>query len=209
MTIAFALTSEPLIAVLRGQDPRKVSEAAKVLVDNGVRNIEITLTVPQAPRILSGLITARPEARVGMGTLETPQDVARSVDAGAHFLVSPGSPVELLEALRGCGVESMPGVLTPSEAMMAVRHGFTMLKLFPAGTVGTGFIRHLKAPLPAIDWVPSGGLTISEAAAWLAAGARGVGLGSLASAEDIHAQDWRNVQAKTRRALAAVSGGTR
>lgn len=204
MMTATVLTAEPLIAVLRGHDPRKVADAAKVLVDSGIRNIEVTLTVPQAPEVLGELLTARPEAQLGMGTVESPRDVACAVEAGAQFLVSPGSSAELLEALSDSGVESMPGVMTPSEAMVAAGYGFHMLKLFPAETVGKSFLRHIKGPMPTIEWVPSGGIALTEAAEWIAAGARGVGLGALATPEDVETRNWHSIQAKARQALASL-----
>lgn len=206
MTIKSALTTDPLIAVLRGSDPRKVGDAAKVLVDSGIQNLEITFTVPEATKVLSDLIVARPEARVGMGTLETPHDVVRAVDAGAQFLVSPGSSSVLLEAFLESGVESIPGVLTPSEAMIAANYGFHMLKLFPAEAVGKKFIKHVKGPLPGIDWVPSGGIAITAAGEWLAAGACGVGLGALATPKDIEDQKWVNIEEAAHMALLALTG---
>ena len=178
---------EPILAsgvvvVLRLQ-----GKAAAVLVDvahaiaaGGAGAVEITLTTPGARDAIATLAAdARcKDVAVGAGTV-LDADAARSVlDAGARFVVSPTFEPDVLRLCRDRGVVYMPGAFTPAELLAAWRAGAPVLKLFPAAAVGPGYLRDVLAPLPELKIVPSGGVSLENAAEWIRAGAAAVSIGS-------------------------------
>lgn len=204
MSLSSTLATDPLVAVLRGPDAATVADAAVTLVDAGIRHIEITFTTPGAERAIADVVTRRPGAVVGAGTVVTAGQAHRAVDVGAAFLVSPGAPAALVEAMVATGVTAVPGVLTASEVLTALGAGAQVVKLFPAATVGPSYLRHLTAPLPDLRIVPSGGIALDGAAEWLHAGAIGVGLGALATPAMIAARDGDAMRAAAAAALAPL-----
>lgn len=202
MELHEVLGSQRVLAVLRGDDAAGVVAAAEVLAGAGISAIEVTWTVPDAARAVTVLRDRLPERLIGAGTLTTSAQVARAVAAGAQFVVSPGSPAPLLDAMLGCGVPALPGVLTPGEVVAAASAGATAVKLFPAGTVGPGYLAQLRGPFPTLDVVPTGGIDVQEVDDWLARGALAVGLStSLCSPRDIREQNWGPVADRARGVL--------
>ena len=135
----------------------------------GSRLLEITLRTPAGRDAAAAIIADVPEAVVGIGTVLTPQDLARSRDLGARFALSPGATPELLDAAAGSDLPFMPGVATASELMAALARGFDTVKFFPA--VPAGGIAALKAlagPFPQARFCPTGGVSEDNAAEWLA-----------------------------------------
>ncbi len=191
MPLHQVLGTQRVLAVLRGDDAAGVVEAAEVLAGAGIGAIEVTWTVPDAERAVTTLRDRLPDHLIGAGTLTTPHQVARAVDAGAQFLVSPGSPAGLLDAMLRSGVAALPGVLTPGEIVAATAAGATAVKLFPAGTVGPAYLGQLRGPFPMLEVVPTGGIDLQDVEDWLAQGALAVGLStSLCSPGDIRRRDW-------------------
>jgi 2-dehydro-3-deoxyphosphogluconate aldolase/(4S)-4-hydroxy-2-oxoglutarate aldolase len=114
---------------------------------------------------------------LGAGTVLTPEQADAAVDAGATYLVSPVVDLEVIEAARRRGVAALPGALTPTEILRAWRAGAAAVKLFPASLGGPGYLRAVKAPLPEVPLVPTGGVGLEEIGGYLRAGALAVGLG--------------------------------
>jgi 2-dehydro-3-deoxyphosphogluconate aldolase / (4S)-4-hydroxy-2-oxoglutarate aldolase len=196
------LRAQRVLAVLRGDDAAGVVAAAEVLAGAGIGAIEVTWTVPDAERAVAALRDRLPDHLIGAGTLTTPGEVAGAVGAGAQFVVSPGTPAALLDAMLGCGVPAIPGVLTPTEVVSATVAGASAVKLFPAGTVGPGYLAQLRGPFPMLDVVPTGGIDLQTTEDWLAQGALAVGLGSsLCSPGDIRRRDWDAVVERVRSIL--------
>jgi 2-dehydro-3-deoxyphosphogluconate aldolase / (4S)-4-hydroxy-2-oxoglutarate aldolase len=202
------LGTQRVLAVLRGDDVAGVVAAAEVLAGAGIGAIEVTWTVPDAEEAVTVLRERLPGSLIGAGTLTTPREVAAAVGAGAQFVVSPGSPPALLEAMLGAGVPALPGVLTPSEVMAATAAGATAVKLFPAGTVGPAYVGQLRGPFPALDVVPTGGIDVAAVGDWIARGALAVGLSTaLCSHEDVRRRDWGPVEARAHAALRSRAPG--
>ena len=202
MQLHQVLATQRVLAVLRGDDAAGVVAAAEVLAGAGIGAIEVTWTVPDAERAVASLRDRLPDHLIGAGTLTTPREVAVAVGAGAQFVVSPGSPAALLDAMLGCGVPALPGVLTPGEVVAATVAGATAVKLFPAGTVGPAYLAQLRGPFPMLDVVPTGGIDVQGVEDWLAQGALAVGLStSLCSPGDIRRRDWGSVVARVRAVL--------
>ena len=157
----------PVIPVLVVEDPADAAPLARALVAGGLPVLEVTLRTPaalEAIRIMSGV----PGGIVGAGTLLTPEDVRAAKAAGAQFGVSPGATDALLEACEVEGLPLLPGAATASEAMALLERGYDMLKFFPAeASGGAPALGALAAPLPRVSFCPTGGVTPSNAPAYL------------------------------------------
>jgi 2-dehydro-3-deoxyphosphogluconate aldolase/(4S)-4-hydroxy-2-oxoglutarate aldolase len=177
-----------LLAVLRGASARDAVEVADALVEGGVLGIEVTFTTPDAPAAIRELADRHGDAIVlGAGTVTAPAQAAEAAEAGAGFLVSPGLDPELLPAMRETGLPVLPGVLTPSEVMLAMRLEVPVVKLFPGAIGGPAHLSALRAPFPEMGFLPTGGVSADNVEAWFAAGALAVGVGGAlapASLED-------------------------
>lgn len=168
----------PLIAVIRGSSARAALEVSQALIEGGIRGIEVTFTTPDALWTLEQLSHQYGGGiALGAGTLRTPQQARDAHLAGASFLVSPGSPPALVEAMRQTGCLTVAGALTPTEVMTALEAGAQVIKLFPASLGGIPYARALLAPFPGLPFIPTGGVTPDNGANWLALGALALGMG--------------------------------
>ena len=167
-----------MLAVLRGSTSDRVVEASATLIDAGVDIIEVTFTVPGCADAISQLKRAHPDALIGAGTVTETAQLDAAVDAGADFIVTPGTTPRLLAALTQAGLPFLPGVLTPSEVMSALAAGAAGVKIFPGSLVGPGGLVALRGPFPDLLAVPTGGVSPSNVITWFDAGAFAVGAGN-------------------------------
>jgi 2-dehydro-3-deoxyphosphogluconate aldolase/(4S)-4-hydroxy-2-oxoglutarate aldolase len=149
---------------------------ADAMVDAGIRAIEITLTTPGALNIVESL-SKNKDLVVGVGTVLGKKDVKSAAKAGAKFIVSPNTDVDVIEKTKKLDLISMPGVATATEVGTAINAGADILKLFPASTYGPAHLKALRDPYPNRLWCPTGGLTLGTVDDWFAAGANLIGLG--------------------------------
>ena len=176
-TAAFAHC--PLVALLRGIAPGEVEAVGEALVEAGFTLIEVPLNSPQPLESIARL-ARRLEGRavIGAGTVLDAGEVAAVAQAGGRLVVSPNSDAAVIAATVEAGLASMPGYFTPSEAFAAIRAGAHALKLFPAEAASPAVLRAQAAVLPpAVPRLAVGGITPESMAGWIAAGARGFGLG--------------------------------
>ena len=158
----------PVIPVVTLQDPRLSIDLAQTLVQAGLPVIEITLRTPGALDAISAIAKAVPEAVVAAGTVVNASQIREVVDAGAKFIVTPGTPRALAESLRGAPIPAMPGCSTVSEAMTLLELGFTQLKFFPAAASGgSAWLKSLQGPLPQLSFCPTGGVDLASAPSYL------------------------------------------
>lgn len=175
-----ALLDERVVAVVRHERAADARAIAASCLVGGMRGIEVTFTTPDASRIIADLRAEGHEgAIVGAGSILHPDQVAQAVDAGAQFLVSPLTDPDVVAAGREAGVLTIPAVLTPTEVGAARRLGATLLKVFPAGSVGPGFAGAIRDVMPDVRLMPTGGIGEPDVETWLKAGAAAVGVGSL------------------------------
>ncbi len=178
-TFTAALPALPLIAILRGITPDEAVDVGDALCAIGWRLIEVPLNSPEPLTSIERMAHAFPQALVGAGTVLTAADVRNVHAAGGRLVVSPNfNPGVVRETVR-LGMVSLPGVITPSEALAALDAGADGLKLFPAEMISPGVLKALRAVLAADTLLmPVGGITPDSMAAWRAAGANGLGIGS-------------------------------
>jgi 2-dehydro-3-deoxyphosphogluconate aldolase/(4S)-4-hydroxy-2-oxoglutarate aldolase len=172
------LTAAGLLAIIRASDPSAATRAALVLIESGIRFIEVSLVTTDALRVIADVARRAPDGCViGAGTVLTVDDVARAYEAGATFMVTPALTESVAESVAR-SIPVLAGALTPTEVITALNHGATAVKLFPAAAGGPAYLRALRDPLPGAPFVPVGGVDAALAAEYLAAGAVAVGVGS-------------------------------
>lgn len=170
----------PIIAILRGIKPAEAAAIGVALCDAGVSVIEVPLNSPDPLDSIAILAeTCGARATVGAGTVLTPDDVSRVAAAGGQLIVSPDANHDVIRATKSAGLQSWPGVMTPTEAFAALRAGADGLKLFPGDVIGPKGLQAMKAVLPSdVPLFAVGGVKVGNVAIWAAAGASGFGIGS-------------------------------
>jgi 2-dehydro-3-deoxyphosphogluconate aldolase/(4S)-4-hydroxy-2-oxoglutarate aldolase len=169
-----------VIAIGRRLERNSVPQVAEALVAGGVRAFEVTLDSPDAIDAIRLLAERHADGTllVGAGTVLDMASATAAIQAGARFLVSPHTDVELIKWAAGRRMPFFPGAFTASEILAAWRAGAAAVKLFPASAVGPAYVREMRGPLASVPLIPTGGVTADNAAAFIAAGALGVGVGS-------------------------------
>jgi 2-dehydro-3-deoxyphosphogluconate aldolase/(4S)-4-hydroxy-2-oxoglutarate aldolase len=169
-----------IVPVVRASSSSEARTAAECVCKGGIPIVEITMTVPGAIEVIRELAKhAASQLLVGAGTVLSAETAQRCLDAGAHFLVSPGFKAETVALAVRERTLIMAGALTPTEVITAWEAGADFVKVFPCGQVGGAkYIKALKGPLPGIPLVPTGGVNLSTAAEFLEAGAAALGIGS-------------------------------
>jgi 2-dehydro-3-deoxyphosphogluconate aldolase / (4S)-4-hydroxy-2-oxoglutarate aldolase len=172
-----AIADARCVGILRAGSAAAAAAAGRALVQGGVTVVEVAFTTPDAPAAIAELRAACPDALVGAGTVLDAAAAFAAVQAGARFLVSPLVSEEVLRAGHRYGVAVIPGATTPTEINVAMELGADAVKLFPAGSLGIGYLRAIAAAMPQVPFVPTGGIGAQDAPRWLAAGAMAVGVG--------------------------------
>lgn len=172
--------SRNIIAILRGITPDEAVPVAEALITAGVTTIEVPLNSPDPFDSIGRMVDALgDEALIGAGTVLSPEDVDRLADAGGRIVVSPDCNPAVIERTVALGLQSWPGVLTPTECFAAIRCGATGLKVFPSFLIGPEGLAAMKAVLPVeVPVYAVGGVGPSNFAEWRKAGAEGFGIGS-------------------------------
>jgi 2-dehydro-3-deoxyphosphogluconate aldolase/(4S)-4-hydroxy-2-oxoglutarate aldolase len=206
-SIARQLEAIGIVAVIRLKDPAKVRAVADALAAGGVRALEVTMTVPRAVDLIRELARTLPAGfLLGAGTVTDAQTAHAVIDAGAAFIVGPVFRPDMIAACHERGVPAIPGCFSPTEILAAHEAGADIVKLFPATALGPQFIRDVRAPLPQVKLMPTGGVTVDNAGDWIRAGAVAVGVGSaLLDARAIDAGQFGTITASAARLVANVA----
>jgi 2-dehydro-3-deoxyphosphogluconate aldolase / (4S)-4-hydroxy-2-oxoglutarate aldolase len=196
-----------IVPVVRASSPQEARMAADAVCEGGIPIVEITMTVPGAVEVIRELTRGgSPSVLVGAGTILNAEAARRCLDAGAQFLVSPGLNLPTVELAKREGTLMMAGGLTPTEVMAAWEAGSDFVKIFPCGPVGGAkYIKALKGPFPQIPFVPTGGVNLDTAAAFIEAGAAALGVGGeLVQAEALRSNKPELIVENARKFVAVV-----
>lgn len=196
-----------VIAILRRLPEAAVAPVVDALLQGGVTGIEITLDNDHALHTIAWLrSTFGARIQVGAGTVLTAAGLRDAVAAGAQYLLSPHLDVDLLECAADLGCPMVPGVLTPSEVALSKQHGAEVLKLFPAGALGSAYLKDLLGPFHGTAFIPTGGVSDRNAGEFIRAGAVALGAGSsLVTAADVEEGRWACITAKAQALVDTVA----
>jgi 2-dehydro-3-deoxyphosphogluconate aldolase/(4S)-4-hydroxy-2-oxoglutarate aldolase len=174
-----ALREIGLVPVLRAESEAQALALADAIAAGGVTVLEVTMTVPGAIRVMRRLSEDRPDILVGAGTVLDPETARICMLEGAKFIVSPALNLKTIEMCHRYSVPVLPGALTPTEVVTAWQAGADVVKIFPASSMGGAkYLKNLKAPLPQVEMIPTGGVSLATAAEFLEAGAFALGVGA-------------------------------
>jgi 2-dehydro-3-deoxyphosphogluconate aldolase / (4S)-4-hydroxy-2-oxoglutarate aldolase len=168
-----------LIPIVRAPSPEDAYRAAEAILSGGINIAEITMTVPNALRVMERVTEHYGEkVLLGAGTILDPESCRSALLAGAEFIVTPSLDPRVIEVARRYSKPCFPGALTPTEVVAAWQAGADMVKIFPCGPVGgPKYIKALKGPFPQIDFVPTGGVNLETTPEFIKAGAAAVAAG--------------------------------
>ena len=169
-----------IVPVVRAANLDEARQAINAICRGGIPIIEVTMTVPNAPAMIRELVQHYGhQVLTGAGTVTTARQAEVCLEAGAQFLVSPGLSSAVLHVAAQHGTLAIPGALTPTEVMAALEAGARVIKIFPCGSAGGAkHIKALRAPFPETPFIPTGGVNLSNAAEYLAAGSFALGVGA-------------------------------
>jgi 2-dehydro-3-deoxyphosphogluconate aldolase / (4S)-4-hydroxy-2-oxoglutarate aldolase len=203
------LRTSRIIAVLRAPQASALAPVCDVLVEEGIVSLELTLTTPDLFESLSTLVERYGDsADVGVGTVLSTADASRAIDSGASYLVTPTMNRGVIELALQQRIAIFPGGFSPTELAAAWAAGATAVKIFPAQTVGAGYLKHLRGPFPDLQAVPSGGVDLDAAKQWLAAGAAAVSIGGPLLGDALAGGDPSKLRDRCRAVTAAVAAAT-
>jgi 2-dehydro-3-deoxyphosphogluconate aldolase/(4S)-4-hydroxy-2-oxoglutarate aldolase len=205
------LLSTGVIAILRRVPEKQVHDVVQAVMAGGIGAIEVTLDSPGSLGTIAALRERHSDhILVGAGTVMTQAAFHEARHAGAQFYLSPHLDTSLVQEASGADCVFMPGVFTPSEIVQAERAGASLLKLFPAGPLGTSYLRDLLGPFSGRAFFPTGGIHGENAPDFIRAGAIGVGMGSaLVSKDAIERGAWDELSAHVRQMLQGVHDAKR
>lgn len=174
-----SLRETGLVPVLRAESVDIALGLGEALAAGGVTVLEITMTVPGAIEVMRRLAKERPDILVGAGTVLDPETARICILEGAKFVVSPALNLHTIEMCHRYSIAVLPGALTPTEVVTAWQSGADVIKVFPASALGGAkYLKSLKAPLPQVELIPTGGVSLATAKEFLEAGAFALGVGA-------------------------------
>ncbi|MFD1849586.1 bifunctional 4-hydroxy-2-oxoglutarate aldolase/2-dehydro-3-deoxy-phosphogluconate aldolase [Oceanobacillus bengalensis] len=179
MSLIEAIQQNKIVAVIRKADKENIVPILEALEKGGVTSVEITAETPNVAGVIETAVKhIGHKVNIGAGTVLDPETARTVIMAGATFIVSPTLNVETLKLTNRYGVLNIPGVLTPTEIVTAYEHGAQMVKVFPADAFGPNYIKNIIGPLPHVQAMVTGGITLDNMNAYLTKGAKAVGIGS-------------------------------
>ncbi len=204
-----------LVAIVRLDDLSSAVEISKALLDGGVYLQEYTLSNPAALDAIRAVRAQLPifetdQAAIGLGSVRSVAEAEQAFESGAQFIVTPIMLLDVIARCRSANVPIMPGAFTPTEIATAWHAGATFVKVFPARTLGPGYIKDVLAPLPYLRLMPTGGVDLNNMPSYFAAGASAVGVGgNIIDTQAVAKKDWdRLAQAARAYADCAAAKGT-
>ncbi len=196
-----------VVAVVRTDTSEELVDVSKALKEGGIDVIEITMTTPNALQVIADVAKAMGgEVLVGVGSVLDPETARAAILAGAEFIVAPTYSPAVVEMAHRYGCSVTPGAFTPNEVLAAWEGGADMVKIFPARVGGPNYMKDLRAPMPQLKLVPTGGVDITNAAEFIKAGAAALGVGSaLVKKDAVKKKDFATLRKLAKDYVAAVA----
>lgn len=209
MDIQQIVRENPILAIMRNVPMEKTIPYAKAIVDGGISFFEVAMNSPNACQQLSMLRKYfGDDVYIGAGTAITIERVDSAISAGAQFLLTPSTDIEILSYCHKGNIPLIPGVMTPSDVGLCYKYGYKILKLFPAGNLPDGYIKSLKAPLDGTDYIAIGGVTPDNIVHFLENGFIGVGLSNaILPKECVAKDDWVGARSYVEKLVSNVKVG--
>lgn len=207
--VLFRLREDCLVAVVRAENAEQGEKVVDAVIEGGIHFIEITMTMNEGDPVEFIAAMVKKYAHderivIGAGTVLDPETARAVILAGANYVVSPGLNLETIKLCNRYRVPMLPGVMTPTEAIVALEAGCDVIKIFPGNIMGPSAISSFKGPLPQGEFMPSGGVDVDNVDKWIKAGAYAVGTGSSLT-KGAKTGDFAQVTAKARQFVAAVA----
>jgi len=204
--ILHKLNTEKVIALIRADSPDGLLDCAKALAEGGLTSIELTMTTPGALRMLEKATADLPDFLFGLGTVLDAETARAGILSGARFIVTPALRPDVIKVCQRYSVPIFCGAFTPTEVVNAWECGADAAKIFPAEFFGPSYIKSLKAPLPQVEFVPTGGVTADNVGDFIKAGAFATAAGSsLVEAKAFKERNWAAITAKAQAFVKAVA----
>ena len=196
-----------IVAVIRADSSEQLLDAARAMADGGVTTMEVTMTTPNALEVIRSVVDALGDRiLMGVGTVLDDVTARLAILAGAEFVVTPVLRPDVIGLCRRYGKPIICGSYTPTEALNAHEAGADFIKLFPADTLGPKYIKALKAPLPQLQIIPTGGVDVNTCGDFIRAGCAAVAAGGSLVSKDVLARgDWPKLTDVSRQFVAAVA----
>lgn len=199
------IKAQKVVALIRADSPDGLLDCAKALAEGGLTSIELTMTTPGAMRMLEKATNELPDFIFGLGTVLDAETARAGILAGAKFIVTPALRPDVITLCRRYSVPVFAGAFTPTEIVNAWEAGADAAKVFPAEFFGPAYIKSVKAPLPHVDMVPTGGVNAGNVGEFLKAGATATAAGSsLVKAKDLKEKNWAAITANAKAFVDAV-----
>ena len=200
------ITESGLVAIVRTDDSSQAARIVEACAQGGASAIEITFTVPAAAGIIEDLAKRYPADQIalGAGTVLDPETARIAILAGARFVVSPSLNTATAQLCNRYQTPYLPGAGTIREIVEAMETGANIIKIFPGETLGPAFVKAAKAPLPQASLMPTGGVSIDNAAEWIRAGSVALGVGGSLTA-GAKTGDFKSITDLTRRFIATIA----
>ena len=200
------LKAQKVVAIIRADSPDGLLDCAKALAAGGLTSIELTMTTPGALKMLERATAEMPDFVFGLGTVLDAETARAGILAGASFIVTPALKPEVITVCRRYSVPVFAGALTPTEILSAWEAGADAVKVFPAEFFGPAYIKSVKAPLPQVEILPTGGVTPETIGEFLKAGAMAAAAGSaLVDNKALKEKNWAAITAKAQAFMKAVA----
>lgn len=204
-TLPPSLRVSPVIAVLRAAHASEYFPVIDALRSGGVTHVEVTLSTAGVLDAMPDLLEEFGDVHLGVGTVTEPAQAAASIAAGAHYLVTPTTNLEVIDAAIAAGTPIIPGGFTPTELHAGWGRGVSAVKVFPASHLGPGYVADLRGPFPGIEVIPSGGVSTDGALEWLRAGACAVSLGGPLLQDAFRGGDLSELTTRSRNLIESIA----